>query len=103
MPTSIPRDELSMITRLETAIGQELPQMQFPNPYRPTDNPVAIVLGADPTYIPKGEENPVSFAVVFNLSEVNDKRFFGSIEGNLSQIGLTKEQIYVQNLCRNYF
>ena len=40
---------------------------------------------------------------VFDLSPNGDKRYFTSIDSNLKQLGLTRSDLYVQNLCRNYF
>jgi hypothetical protein len=57
----------------------------------------AIVLGTDPS-------NPggVLLERVFGL-ENRDSPYFRSILGNLEQIGLSLDDVYVQNLCKNYF
>lgn len=60
-----------------------------------------IILGADPTRIVK--DNPLPFDTVFELD--NEKSpYFRSIQKNIKLIeGLSLENTYVQNLCRNYF
>lgn len=56
----------------------------------------AIVLGADPST--KGK---IQFEYVFSINS-NDKRYFAPIERNLNQIGLSVNEIYVQNLIPEY-
>lgn len=56
-----------------------------------------IVLGTDPSN-PKG----VFIQKVFGL-ENPDSLYFRGIGDNLKQIGLALEDVYVQNLCKNYF
>jgi len=57
-----------------------------------------IILGADPSFskLQKG------FETVFDLSNAKSP-FFKSIQKNLSELGLSRSEIYVQNLVRNYF
>lgn len=57
----------------------------------------AIVLGTDPSN-PKG----VFVERVFGL-ENPDSPYFRTIFENLKQIGLSTQDVYVQNLCKNYF
>lgn len=59
----------------------------------------AIVLGADPSH-----RMPEKLEYVFKL-ECNDayNPYFNLIERNLTAIGLSKNNIYVQNVCRNFF
>lgn len=59
----------------------------------------AFVLGCDPTAKDK-EGNDLQFEYVFGIKE--DKRFFAGIKGNLRDIGLSIDDIYVQNLITNY-
>lgn len=56
----------------------------------------AIVLGCDPS-----TKEYIQFKSVFGLGE-GDENFFGRIEDNLKEIGVEKENVYVQNLVRNY-
>lgn len=75
----------------------------FPEAYRGSGNIKAVILGADPTSFKDGKIRRLKVVFDLNLSEKRDKRFFSSIERNLNLIGLSLEEIYVQNLCRNYF
>lgn len=70
----------------------------FPMPYCEVSHSVkAIVLGADPSN-PQGR----TFEFVFGLENRNSP-YFSSILKNLNKIDLNLNQIYVQNLCPNYF
>jgi hypothetical protein len=70
---------------------------KLPQPYRADKTQVkAIVLGTDPT-------NPQQkrFEHVFGIG--SDARYFKGIGNNLHLVGLSLTQVYVLNLCRNYF
>jgi len=70
----------------------------FPEPFhRNLNNVKAIILGADPS----NPEKKV-FKHVFGL-ENSKSPYFDPILKNLSHIDLTLDNIYVQNLCPNYF
>ena len=73
----------------------------IPEPYCPEKlNVRAIVLGADPSnFSNAGITNKV--AIVFGLENGPDKYFKGPMVG-LSAIGLSLNQVYVQNLIQNY-
>ncbi len=60
----------------------------------------AIVLGADPS-----NKEGKTFSFVFDLdpNKPGDDRYFKGIEDNLNLIGLSMKDIYVQNVCQNYF
>ena len=74
----------------------------FPKPYVGGDEIKAIVLGADPTRILK-DKTPQPFNVVFELDNPKSPYWRG-IGKNIRLIdGLTEDNLYVQNLCRNYF
>ena len=73
----------------------------WPKPYRGNQKIKAIVLGCDPTAFDR-KDNPLRFEVVFGIGGP-DKRYFNDIEKNLDCIGLHRDDIYVQNLCQNYF
>ena len=79
------------------------PRYPFPEPYRGSGEIKAIILGADPTRIFKDQPQPQPFNMVFELD--NDKSpYFRSIRKNIDMVdGLSLDNIYVQNLCRNYF
>ncbi len=69
----------------------------FPKPFIGKGPIKAIVLGADPS-----TKDKKKFDTVFNLKG-DDRRYFNSIEKNLNSIGLDLDNVYVQNLCQNYF
>jgi hypothetical protein len=58
----------------------------------------AIVIGADPGNIKKEE-----FQYVFELESGTQSDYFRKILKNIELIGLSLEDLYVQNLCKNYF
>lgn len=60
----------------------------------------AILLGCDPS---NGHDNNLEFAFGINTNNPKLKNFFLGIEKNLNLIGLTRSDVYVQNLCQNYF
>lgn len=81
-------------THLVEHIDDYLP---FPEPFIGKGPIKAIVLGADPS-----TKNKKRFDTVFDLGG-QDRRYFAGIEKNLHAIGLSIENVYVQNLCQNYF
>lgn len=80
---------------LEDNQNTEAPKPYFTN----TDTIKAFVLGCDPTAKDK-QGNPLFFEYVFDIK--GDKRYFAGIKGNLRDIGLSIDDIYVQNLITNY-
>ena len=73
----------------------------LPNAYKGS-NLKAILLGADPTN--DGTKEFKGFKelnTVFGIDEYNE--FFRPQLTNLKGIGLNKENLYIQNVCRNYF
>jgi hypothetical protein len=88
--------ELSNCVRFDI---QELPEAHKPNSVK------AIVLGADPTNdgVPKNK-GLKKLDCVFGIGMSEFERwYFGLQQINLSAIGLSKDTVYVQNVCRNYF
>lgn len=75
----------------------------FPDAYCGSGEIRAIILGADPTSFKNGEIQRLKFVFDLNIQGKRDKRFFSSIERNLNLVGLSMDEIFVQNLCRNYF
>jgi hypothetical protein len=73
--------------------------MHPPKPHTP-ENPRAFVLGCDPTAFNKNGE-PIEFETVFNIGP-KDKRYFSGILSNLNHLGLTLDDVYVQNLVTDY-
>lgn len=68
----------------------------LPAPYHPSGQVKAIVLGADPSN-PNGD----TFTYVFGIDD-GDKRYFQGIENNLKQVGLSRNEVFVQNVVQNY-
>ena len=61
----------------------------------------AFVLGADPSNFSIEGKTTKVLTTVFGIGE-GDARYFSGILTNLSEVGLSLEDIYVQNLVRNY-
>ncbi len=80
------------------------PTQLLPKPYHGKGPIKAIIVGADPTF----KKNNGQYRVVFGLdketNEENEKSpFFKSVMQNLKCLGYSLDNIYVQNLARNYF
>ncbi|HPE09233.1 MAG TPA: hypothetical protein P5514_12345 [Bacteroidales bacterium] len=64
----------------------------------------AILLGADPTNNGvKGNPGLKELDFVFGINSPFEEDFFRLQKANLSDIGLSKDDLYIQNVCRNYF
>jgi len=73
----------------------------FPDVFWGSKKIKAIVLGADPTNIINGK--PKSLKKVFQLDNPKSP-YWRAIKSNIEQINnLDLENLYVQNMCRNYF
>ncbi len=95
-------NEQQILERLKTDYPHMVSdRFPFPKAYRGSGAIKAIILGADPTRIVNGQPQP--FDMVFELD--NEKSpYFRSIRKNIDLIeGLSMGEVYVQNLCRNYF
>lgn len=79
-------------------ISDKLP---FPKAFKGDKKTKTIVLGADPTHITK--DGITDIKVVFNLCKSVKYRYWNSIERNINQLGLELNDLYVQNICRNFF
>lgn len=66
-----------------------------------TCNVKAFVLGADPGNFTIGGKETKVLNTVFGIGD-GDARYFNPIRLNLKEVGLSMEEIYVQNLVRNY-
>jgi len=87
----------SLIAKFPGVINSRYP---FPSPFIGNGKIKAIVLGADPTHIVN--EKPKQLDKVFGLDKPKSP-YWRSIQGNLDGLILSMDNIYVQNLCRNYF
>jgi len=73
----------------------------IPLPYTGDQKIKAILLGADPTHII--DRLPLHLKMVFGL-DLEYSPYWTGINKNLNKIqGLSFRNIYVQNVCRNYF
>lgn len=78
--------------------------MNLPEAWAPSKAIRAIVIGADPTNdgVP-GKKGMIVFKYVFGIGHKNENVFWGAQKRNLAAIGLMMQEVYVQNICRNYF
>lgn len=80
----------------------DLNKTYLPEAYRGSEDLKAILLGADPTNNgTKDKKGLKEIKTVFGIGEYAE--FFRPQETNLKQINLDKENLYIQNVCRNYF
>lgn len=89
--------------KLQEACRMDLTDL--PVAYRGKNGIRAILLGADPTNggLRNGKEQ-INFTTVFGIGEEKyETAFFGIHKRNLRAVGLTKDDCYIQNVCRNYF
>jgi len=91
-----------VIGRLVSKYGSLIwTKYQIPSAHLGEGQIKAIILGADPTHIVDGR--PIQMTSVF---EIRDEKspYWRGINRNLHCInGLTKSNVFVQNVCRNYF
>jgi len=95
------------IEELNRLFPNKILPYEYPKPYPNKDfNPTlvkAIVLGCDPSNFSNNGETS-QLETVFGIEGVGkDGRYFTGILKNLNEVGLKLTDIYVQNLCRNYF
>lgn len=76
----------------------------LPAAHTPAGTVKAILLGADPTNdgIPKNRGLKI-LDKVLGIDGQFESYFFGIQQRNLKAIGLSKNNVYIQNVCRNYF
>jgi hypothetical protein len=94
-----PKTIISSLAQEYTGIVSD--EFDIPKAYKGQDQIKAIVLGADPTHIV--DEKPIEMKVVFDLDDPENSPYWRGINMNLKHIGLTLDNLYVQNVCRNYF
>jgi len=92
---------LSRLRILRSTNKHKNQRMKPPKPFcsNSNNNIKAFVLGCDPTAFDK-QGNRLKFEYVFDLG--NDERYFSGVLKNLELIGLTLDDIYVQNLVVEY-
>lgn len=94
--------EKAVVTMLVSKYGKLIfTEYDIPEAHEGKDKIKAIVLGADPTHIvgtcPKKMEK------VFGLEKAENSPYWRGIGKNLRHINLTLDNVYIQNVCRNYF
>jgi hypothetical protein len=74
---------------------------EVPKPYIGGRKLKAFLLGCDPGN-KSNEGKTVLIDTVFGLENINSP-YFKKTKLNLNQLGLDLEDLYIQNVCRNYF
>lgn len=96
------RNEIEIIDELQNHFGDEvLAITPFPKPYcEDISNVKAIYLGCDPSN-KHSHKLPYAFVLESKLPIFN--KFLIDHSSNLSHVSLSWDNVYVQNLCQNYF
>ena len=90
--------ELSAVCKLDKEF------LNLPEPYYGKGKIKAILLGADPTNDGIKKNRGIKILnTVFGIDSEFEKYFFGPQLVNLKAIELNKDNLYIQNVCRNYF
>jgi hypothetical protein len=77
---------------------------KLPESYKGNGKIKAILLGADPTNDGiKTNRGLKKLEIVFGIGSDYENYFFGLQLINLKAIELNKDNLYIQNVCRNYF
>lgn len=93
-------EEIKNYPDLATFCNTEITEL--PEAYIGKGEIKAVLLGADPTNNGiKTDKGQKQLKTVFGIDEFNE--FFRPQLSNLKQIGLTIDNLYIQNVCRNYF
>lgn len=88
----------------ELASSVDFKYTTLPEPYHGKNKIKAILLGADPTNNGiKSNPGIITLDNVFGINSDYEKFFFGPQKQNLSLLNLSKDDLFIQNLCRNYF
>lgn len=89
--------EISDILRKISKISPHFVSGELPRPFI-GKNVKAILVGADP-----GTSNEERFTHVFKLEDGIESEYFKQFLPSLRAVNLSLEDLYVQNVCRNYF
>lgn len=90
-----------LIDQLRSKFGDEILDIsELPNSYK-GENIKAILLGADSTNNGLKGEGLIKLQTVFGIGEYDI--FFRSQLANIRAVGLNQNNLFVQNVCRNYF
>lgn len=95
-------EQIEIIQQLKLQFGEAIKEtIPFPKPYcKDLDRIKAIYLGCDPSNTRKIE---FEYAFAINHPDRQFKAFVTKNSNNLKEVGLTFDDLYVQNLCQNYF
>jgi len=95
-------EQIEIIKILQDKLGEAVLRVTpFPKAYcKNIEEVKAIYLGCDPSN-QHSQNLPYAFALESELNIFNS--FIKSHEKNLNCIGLSWDNVYVQNLCQNYF
>lgn len=95
-------DEIKKLPDLAKEIRFDLTDL--PKPYVGKNKVKAILLGADPTNdgikIDKGLK---VLETVFGIESDYEKYFLSPQKSNLKALDISKDDLFIQNVCRNYF
>jgi len=95
-------EEIQKYPELASEVNFELTKL--PEPYVGKRKIKAILLGADPTNDgTKEEKGLIRFDTVFGINSKYEDDFFGPQKRNLESLGISKDNLFIQNVCRNYF
>lgn len=90
-----------LINQLRSKFGDEILDIsELPNSYK-GENIKAILLGADPTNNGLKGEGLIPLKTVFGIGEYDI--FFHPQLANIRAVGLNQNNLFVQNVCKNYF
>lgn len=89
-----------LIREIRSEVGDAyVDDANWPKAYRGAE-PRAIILGTDPGN--RRKDRVMKFEFVFGL-ESSSSPYFRMIKHNLGYLKLEMDDLYVQNVCRNYF
>lgn len=94
---SMREDITNILDKVSEACNHYVASEELPKPFIGT-SVRAIFLGADP-----GTSNDKKFRHVFELENKEESPYFQQFIPNLDSVKLSLDNLYVQNLCRNYF
>ena len=100
MKGEITMDERKIKEIIKTHYGEIFVDYKIPKPYIGKGPIKAILLGNDPGNNFDGETKRFEYA--FALTD--DSRYFRIFRENIAELdGITIDNLYIQNLCKNYF
>lgn len=101
-PSKVLDNVKEVLKEVEEISGKYVPREELPKEYNGKGELKAFLLGCDPGNRSSNGE-PIFFKKVFGLENENSMYFKPNFDKNLKQVNLLLDNLYVQNLCRNYF